>query len=435
MEKGKLEKAGKLIILLGLFIFLFIPLLQTLTHFKKWEKPLEGAFYPESDTDISWDGWFSGEYQLQKDKFIKENFGLHNYYIRLICQVNFSVFKKASVSYMVVGKENYLYETGYIDAYYGRDFIGQEKVNDCINKLKKIQDTLERQNKLIFTVFAPGKACFYPEYIPENYKSKKTITNYEGLRNTALSKNVNHIDFYKFFQDQKSKSKYPLYPQLGIHWSNYGAIMAFDSMVRYTEKKLSINLADIEFKDIELSDSLRNTDDDAIKSLNLYKNPKTFKMAYPNWRVKYDSARHKKLKLLVISDSFWWYIYSTGLPDNIFSPAKFWYYNKEMYPESFSSPLQVSEVDYAAKIRQADVIVIMHAEATLHKFGGGFVDMCYDTYYKPDKRKEQLQEMKEKIKGTPAWFKEISEKAQKRGLSQDSMLTLDAIYRLDQKNR
>ncbi|PBQ32140.1 hypothetical protein CNR22_10270 [Sphingobacteriaceae bacterium] len=433
MEQEKIERSGKIIILFGLLAFLFIPLIQNVTHIKKYEKPLEGAFYPESDTDISWLNWFSGDYQAQKDKFIKENFGLHNYYIRLICQINFSLFKKASVSYVVVGKENYLYETGYIDAYYGRDFIGQAKVDNYINKLKRIQDTLEKQNKLIFAVFAPGKACFYPEFIPDNYKSEKTISNYQAFRDAAFNKGLNHIDFYKFFQDQKIKSKYPLYPQLGIHWSNYGAILAFDSMVHYTEKKLDIALADIQLTNIELSDSLRNTDDDAIRSLNLYKNPKTFKMAYPDLKVNYDSLKHKKLRLLVISDSFWWYIYSTGLPDNIFAPARFWYYNKEMYPESFTSPVHVSEVDYAAKIREADVIIIMHAEATLHKFGGGFVDMCYDTYYKPNKRKEELQAIKEKIRSTPAWFKEVSEKAQNSGLEVDSMLTLDAIYMLDHK--
>lgn len=434
MEENNKEKIRKYFVLLGLMLFLFMPLVLSVNYFKKFEKALDGAFYPESDVDFSWEGWFKSDYQTQKDKFIKENFGFHNYYIRLICQLNFSLFKKASVSYVVVGKENYLYETAYIDAYYGRDFIGQEKINGYVNKLKKIQDTLEKQNKLIVTVFAPGKACFYPEYIPDNYKSEKKINNYEGFKAAMTRTGANHIDFYKSFRDQKSSSKYPLYPQLGIHWSDYGVIIAFDSMAHYVENKLGVDLPDLKITNVEFTDVLRSNDDDAIKSLNLFKDPKTFKMAYPNWKIDYDSTRHKKLKLLVVSDSFWWYIYSTSIPGNTFSSADFWYYNQEMYPESFASPLYVSQVDYAARIREADVILLMHAEATLHKFGGGFVDMCYDTYYNPDKRKEQLQELKWKIRATPGRFKEVSEKAVKRKLSVDSMLTLDAIYVLDQDN-
>ena len=433
MERSKINSIGKKVILYGVFLFLFIPLIQSVTHLKKHIYALDGAFYPEPDIEFSWANWFKGDYSLQKDKYIKENFGFHNYYVRLICQVNFSLFKKANVSWVVVGKENYLYETAYIDAYYGRDFIGKEKIVEYARKLQRVQDTLQKLNKLIVVAFAPGKACFYPEYIPENYKSIKKITNHDGFVNAFKAGGINHIDFYKFFQDQKQKSPYPLYPELGIHWSDYGSIVALDSIIKYSEHKLGVNLPDLHIKNIEYTDALRNTDNDAIKSLNLFKDPGSFKMAYPNWEVKYDSTQHKKLKLLVVSDSFWWYIYSTGIPDQTFSPARFWYYNKEMYPESYTSPLYVSQVDYASKIRQADIILIMHAEATLHKFGGGFVDLCYNAYYNPEVRKEKIQEMKEIIVSSPVWFKEVSEKAQERNLTVDSMLTLDAVYMLDQQ--
>lgn len=411
-----------------------MPLLQTLTGFKQNIRPLDGAFYPESDISFSWSDWFNGNYSNQKDKYLKENFGLHNAYIRLICQVNFSLFQKSNVSYVVVGKDNYLYETAYIDAYYGRDFIGTERIIDYATKLKKIQDTLQTLNKLIFVALAPGKACFFPEFIPGNYKSIKKINNHDAFVEAFKSGGVNHIDFYSYFQAQKTKSKYPLYPQFGIHWSDYGSVMAMDSMIHYTEYKLHVDLPELNIVNIELADSLRNTDDDAIKSLNLLKNPKTFKMAYPNWKVNYDSTRHKKLKLLVVSDSFWWYIYSTTIPDNVFLPTRFWYYNKEMYPESFTSPTYVSQVNYAEKIREADVIIILHAEATLRKFGGGFVDLCYETYCDPFLRSRKIQKVKERIKANPEWFKTVIGKAKDQHLSIDSALTLDALYTLDQES-
>ncbi len=33
---------------------------------------------------------------------------------------------------------------------------------------------------------------------------------------------INHIDFNSYFVQNKGKSKYPLYPQYGIHWSYCG---------------------------------------------------------------------------------------------------------------------------------------------------------------------------------------------------------------------
>ena len=412
---------------------MFIPLLQQLTHFKTYEGKLGGAFVPEKDVSFSWTQWFKADYQTQKDKYVKGNFGFHNYYIRLICQVNFNLFKKAHVVYVVVGKENYLYETAYIDAYYGRDFVGKEKIETELKKLKRIQDTLEEKNKVILIAYAPGKASFYPEYIPDNYKTAPQPSNYAYYTQVSRRLELNYIDFSAYYRSQKDKSKYALYPQYGIHWSDYASIMAFDSLVKYVEFKMKMNLPDLAINSIKESDSLRNTDNDVLQSLNLFIEPPTFKMAYPEWTVKYDSTMHKKLKLLVIADSFWWYIYSTGVTDNVFNPSQFWYYNQEIYPESHSSPLRVTHIDYASRIKEADVIVIMHTEATLHKFGGGFVDLCYETFFDQSKRKQEIQEMKGKIRGTKTWFDSVVEKASNQNISIDSMLTLDAIYMLEQE--
>lgn len=426
-ESGKIERICKQVLLCGVFAFLFIPLVQNVTHLKKYIRPLEGAFNKESDISFTWYDWFKGNYASQKDKYIKENFGFHNYYVRTICQLNFWMFKKANAAYVVVGKDNYLYETGYIDAYYGRDFIGKQRIKNYIKKLKQVQDSLQEKNKLIVVVFAPGKAGFYPEFIPDNYKSTKKQTNYDCFIEAVEEQQVNHIDFNGYFKNQKNKSKCPLYPQLGIHWSNYGSFMAYDSMLHYFESKLKVDLPDLRLKNIEINDTLKYPDEDALNSLNLFFKPKSFKMAYPHYEVKYDSLKHKKLNLLVISDSFWWCVYSSHLPDSTFASSRFWFYNEEMYPESHYSPTYVSQIDYSSKIRKADIIMILHSELTLSKFGGGFVDMCYETYCHPGLAKEKVQRMKESIRATPEWFSQIVAKAAERNITADSMLTIDAL--------
>jgi len=431
-EQSNIEIRWKRIILYGIYLLLFIPFIQNVTHLKKQIRPLDGAFYKENDIVFSWEDWFKGTYSSQKDKYIKENFGFHNYYVRAICQLNFWIFNKANAAYVVVGKDNYLYETGYIEAYYGRDFIGKQRIHNYIKKLKRVQDSLEKKNKLIVAVFAPGKAGFYPEYIPGSYRGEPKTSNYEWFIKTIQEQNVNHIDFNSYFRRQKYKSKYPLYPQLGIHWSNYGSFMAYDSMLTYFESKLGVDLPDLELKNMEINDTLKYPDDDAVNSLNLFFRPKTFKMAYPNYKVKYDSLKHTKLNLLVISDSFWWCVYSSHLPDSAFTSSRFWFYNEEMYPESHYSPTYVSQVDYASKIRKADIIMILHSEHTLTRFGGGFIDMAYETYCHPGLGKERLQRMKESIRATPEWYQQVVTKAGERNITVDSMLTIDAIYSLEQ---
>ena len=66
---------------------------------------------------------------------------------------------------VVIGKENYLYEKGYIDAFFGVDFIGHDSIAISAYKLKMIQDTLAKLNKTLLIILAPGKGDFFPEYI------------------------------------------------------------------------------------------------------------------------------------------------------------------------------------------------------------------------------------------------------------------------------
>jgi hypothetical protein len=349
--------------------------------------------------------------------------------VRLKHQVDFDLFGKANAAYVIVGKDNYLYEQAYIDAYYGRDYLGEEKIARELKKIKQVQDTLQKQGKLIFIAFAAGKASFYPEYIPDNQKTERKPTNYQEFIRKSKALNINYIDFNEYFISQKNKSKYPLYPQYGIHWSNYGSVLAFDSITKYVENKLRIKLPRLVMKSVDLPDTLRKPDDDIINGMNLLKQPATFKMAYQNYEVQYDPATQKKPSCVVVADSYWWNIYGLGLQTQVFNKGDFWYYNKEVYPDFFSNPVYVNRCDYYTRLRNADVIIIMHTEATLSKFGNGFTDLCYETFcQKRDTAKERIQFFEEAIVKTPDWFGQVKSKAEARGLPLDSMLLFDARY-------
>jgi hypothetical protein len=177
-----------------------------------------------------------------------------------------------------------------------------------------------------------------------------------------------------------------------------------------------------------VSDSLHNTDNDVIKGMNLLRWPKTFAMAYPDYWVVNDSLKHHRPAVITVADSFWWYIYSSNIPNATYGDHHFWYYNETIYPESFYSPTNVKDIDYFKKIRDADVLIILHSESTLARFGCGFIEMAYETYCAPGLYKQKLQNVKAVIRNTEAWYKDVIRKAAERNISADSMLTIDAIY-------
>jgi hypothetical protein len=125
-----------------------------------------------------------------------------------------------------------------------------------------------------------------------------------------------------------------------------------------------------------------------------------------------------------------------------FSNDHFWYYNKQVYPDSFKSPLETSQLDLRAQIAQHDVIIIMATEANLPGFGWGFIENVYNSFHKNNAIsgfdadfQEKLATARLYIKSDKKWMEEIMKKAAKRKISVDSMITLDATWQIQQNNK
>ena len=373
MEKAGKYKAG---LLFGILFLLSIPLLQNLFHFKKNIKPLDGAFENVSDTSLTVQSWLSGRYQLKKEEMLNAYFGFHNYFILLNNQLDFALFRKSNTERVLVGKQDFLFETTYIESYFGRNFVGKEKLGEKFKKLKHVQDILSSQDILLEVVFAPGKASFYPEFIPDNWRGEKKLSNYECSRDLCKNLNITFIDFNAWFVQQKKSLPYVLYPKTGFHWSNYGALLAADSLRKHIEKQTGLNLRNIIINKISFSDSLISPDEDIAIAMNLFCKIPSLPMPYADF--SWDDANHPvKPKALFIGDSYFWNLEHQGLTNNLFSDCKFWYYNHTVFPES-EKIREVKKLNLIEELKKQRVIVLMATENNIQDIGWGFIEQVYD---------------------------------------------------------
>ena len=428
---NSIKRSPYLFILIGILIFLYIPLLQNQLHLKKHIKPLQGAYVEAPDTSFSADGWFSGRYREIKDKYLTQNFGLRNYYVMLNNQINYKFFKIANIDKVVIGKGDFLYETDYIEAYYGNNFIG---INELISKYKKIKELQDRLGAIgidLEIIFLPSKASFYPEFIPENQKSNKKLSNYDCAAAICKKLNISHVDFSAWFRNIKNIIPYDLYPKTGIHWSNYGALIATDSLKKHIEYNTKLNLRDFEITNIAFSDSLISPDNDMGDVMNLLFPVKTIPMPYANYYWKEDNENTVKPKTLVIADSYYWNIYTQGLANNLFTDNKYWYYNQTVYPET--EPIrEVSKLNLLDEIKKQQVIILMATEINIHDIGWGFVDKALEALKTKNtnssRQKLYVNIIKEQITKTAEWMVDIKKKAVKNNITIEEMINLDAIY-------
>lgn len=424
-------KAGSIIFILAVLI---LPILQENLEFSK-KRPLGGWITIVTKPTVSFDSLFSGGFQRDKEAWINQEFGFRNDLVRINNQLDYWLFKQANAKGIIYGEKGVLHDRLYTDAYFGMNYIGDHKIDSIAQQMKFLQDCLERDNKTLLMVFAAGKATYYSELIPEHFKAEKKKNNYEGFSEAMKKYNINHIDFNKWFLENKTKSQYPLFPQLGIHWSIYGSALAFDSIVHFVEKKRNIDMPDFFIKGVETPDSLRTPDDDIYKAVNLLFQVPYYKMAYPIIDIKKDNSKVSPT-LITIGDSFWWNIYNTGVGETVFKNGKFWYYNQAVYPESFTNPINRDKVDFAKSIEETDVIILCYTESTLQTIGNGVLDDLYK-YYKNNKqlvnpnRDIDIKNFIEYIKSDKKWMEVLSKKAQETKRPIEDLIYADAAWQVD----
>ena len=133
-------------------------------------------------------------------------------------------------------------------------------------------------------------------------------------------------------------------------------------------------------------------------------------------------------------------MYDYGISKS-FNNHHFWYYNKQVYPDSHNAEVLVDNSKLADEINNHDVFMVIVTDANLPKMGWGFfenLENLFKTGWLPTgegvKEISELEETRQNIRMDNNWMKQIEGKAKERKITVDSMLTLDAIWTLEHQN-
>ncbi|MEZ5083174.1 MAG: hypothetical protein R2750_06970 [Bacteroidales bacterium] len=421
-------KTAEKILVVFMLLLLILPAIQK--EFSLFRvKSLNGDFEYVEKPSFSWNTWFDGSFQSAFDTWLEENIGFRNAFIRITNQVDYSLFTIPHAEGVVICKEKQLIEFDYIRAYDGGDFLGEATIDKRIRKLKFVQKHLKTAYDIDFVlVFEPGKASFYPEFIPDKYLTRDNPkTNYDYFVKSAKEYDVRFIDFNAWFKKMKGTTSYPLYPRYGTHWSEYGMSFAADSLVNYLEFIRQIDMNDVFIDSLEVQVHARKPDYDMGAALNLlFRLPESDSLAYPVWRFENNPDKPKPM-VLTIADSYYWNIYNTGIPHHLFANQSFWYFGNLVYPEYWKNPTFATNLNLKEEVEKQDIILMMITERFLHKFDFALVDNLYKIYA-PQSIYDKVYQYKSEIWIFTEWIDKVIEKAEKRKVPFSEVLDKEAKY-------
>ena len=416
---------------------LFLPLIQMVKPFVE-VGPLFGSIVPTAKDSLTLEAWFDGTYQENRNKYVNEQFGFRNTAVRLHNQIAFSLFRKAKANGVIIGKEDYLYEIKYINAFRGAEEVNQSELDSNLFMLKAIQSKLKEKGVELIVIINPGKASFYPEFIPDEFPVVSDRSYYSEYQKGLESRGIQHIDFGKWFREMKGKTPAPLFPKTGIHWSQYGATLAADSLVNYCKRLFGKDMNEFGWNknDLPLSTTMESVDDDIGLGMNLYSPIDVLPMAYPRVGVndKYGVSfgnRGIQPKVAVISDSYFFNLMQLPWAPDIFSELNFYFYNKQLHHLPGGATTNTDVLSQMQDIEKSNLLFVMATECNMDKLGWGFISNAYKYFVMGeniDSFELRVQKFKKNILSDEAWMKAIGEKARQNKVPLDTMIMRDARY-------
>lgn len=372
-------------------LLLLVPFLKQHTNLLNKQfisDDLRGYFQPVDSAHFSWQNWLDGKYQSQQEAFLKRDLKFRPHAVRANNQLHYNLLGEIR-STIVEGKDGYFFESNYIRTMQGLDFLGTKKIEENVEKLKAVADTLKQENDIdIIVVIALDKARYLKEKLPDHYNLEQLdSTNYETYLHFFEKNDIPVLDFNQYFLDQKNKTEHALATKQGVHWSLYGGLIAADSIQSYIGKlkgkENEINR--LNKNEIIKTTEVRKEDDDIGQSINMYFPLETDTFSYfENYLVQKKDQKPYKPNVALVGDSFCWTIWGQDIPHYYWGDSSlFLYYYREIYDLRWSdiNATGLKEEQKLPFAKKQDVIILLYTPMNMNVFGSGFIEDTYDLIF------------------------------------------------------
>lgn len=217
----EINKKIKLCMISIFLIILWLPLFQMQSHlFPESEMNEKRKKNPKPKFTIS--SIRNGNFMNGFEKYYNDNIGFRNLLVKIANTVDVKVFNVSPNPSVIIGENGYLY---YADAIkdYNKITLTDSELSRLADKMKELQDKLEKRGVNFLFLVGPNKNTIYPEYMPFPSSNPSGKSNYQKLINQLKVRNVNIIDTASLLIAQKQNSQ--LYFKRGTHWNYVAGLM------------------------------------------------------------------------------------------------------------------------------------------------------------------------------------------------------------------
>lgn len=186
------------------------------------------------------DGTVNPDVLKDLGSYFEERFPMRSALVSWDTNFNQLLFGESGIDDVICGSDGWLYYHETLDDYMGIDQLDGRGLAAFVYDCNYLNDYVERKGvKAIFTI-APNKNTVYPEYMPLRYLRSKEAHSAQKVTSLLEEMGVDYTDLISLYEDlvcEESEEDQPLYYKRDTHWTNYGALPAYEALMAASGKE------------------------------------------------------------------------------------------------------------------------------------------------------------------------------------------------------
>ncbi len=151
-------------------------------------------------------------------------------------QIYFSLLGTIGSSNVVIGKEQQLFEVGYLNEYCSRDLEKLHEQDEAwAPRIRQVQDYFESRGKVFLYIITPSKVAQNPQYIPDGYTcpaAAKDRSDKLLVYDDILDRHgVHFIDTASDLAAAREEYGISMFPRGGIHWNSLATALGTQKVI------------------------------------------------------------------------------------------------------------------------------------------------------------------------------------------------------------
>ncbi len=190
----------------------------------------------DAATELSLHAVLTGSYQASISRAVGVLSPVFKPAIRWKNQIYYTLLGTAGTDRVVVGRNNQLMESGYLEEYCSRDLaVLRPKAEAWAARLRTLQDAFEARGTPFLYLITPSKVAEQPEIIPAGYRCPGSAADRAAKLGVYTAKltahGVHFVDAASPLLSAREHYGIDMFPRGGTHWNTLAAALGTQQVI------------------------------------------------------------------------------------------------------------------------------------------------------------------------------------------------------------